>query len=356
MSKKNIIPIFVPHLGCPNDCVFCNQKKIASASTNVDETFLIERIEEYLSYFKDKSDVEIAFYGGSFTAIELSVQNSLLKIAKKYKDRGIVKSIRLSTRPDCIDEKILNNLKNFCVDTIELGVQSLDENVLKFSNRGHNSKCVYESSKLIKDSGFKLGLQQMIGLPGDNKELSYYTACEFKKIGPEFVRIYPTLVIAGTKMAKDYESGKYIPLSLEDTIHICKELLKFYILNDIDVIRIGLQPTDNIRLGADVVAGPFHPSIRQLVSEELLYDFFVEYFKNIDTKDKVMTVYCSNKNISNIAGQKKSNKNKINEELDLRDIKLKFKNLSDYEFIISLDGKEIRTDIREHIKTEIKCT
>ncbi len=356
MSRKNIIPIFVPHLGCPNDCVFCNQKKIASASTNVDEAFVRDKIEEYLSYFKDRNNVEIAFYGGSFTAIEISVQNSLLKIAKEYKDRGIVKSIRLSTRPDCIDGEILSNLERFGVDTIELGVQSLDENVLKLSNRGHNSKCVYEASKLIKEYGFQLGLQQMLGLPGDSKALSYHTACEFKKIGPSFVRIYPTLVIVDTKMERDYKSGKYTPMSLEDTIHICKELLKFYILNDIDVIRIGLQPTENIKLGADVVAGPFHPSIRQLVSEELFYDFFVEYFKNIDTAGKVMTVYSSNKNISNIAGQNKSNKNRISEKLNLRDIKLMFKNLSDYEFIICLKDEEFRIDIREHINTEIKCT
>ncbi|MDO5040920.1 MAG: radical SAM protein [Peptoniphilus sp.] len=356
MSKKNIIPIFVPHLGCPNDCVFCNQKKIASASTNVDEVFVRDKIEEYLGYFKDKSNVEIAFYGGSFTAIEVSVQSLLLRIAKEYKDRGIVKSIRLSTRPDCIDEEILSNLKNFGVDTIELGVQSLDENVLKLSNRGHDARCVYESSKLIKESGFQLGLQQMIGLPGDSEELSYYTACEFKKIKPVFVRIYPTLVIVDTKMARDYKSGAYVPMSLESTIGICKELLKFYMLNDINVIRIGLQPTENIRLGADVVAGPFHPSIRQLVEEELLYDFFVDYFKNMDTAEKVINIYSSNKNISNIAGQKKSNKNRISEALNLRDIKLKFKDISDYEFIVLLDQEEFHIDIREHIKTEIKCT
>jgi histone acetyltransferase (RNA polymerase elongator complex component) len=355
LSKLNIIPIFVPHLGCPNDCVFCNQKKIAQASTDVDKDFVINRIEEYLSYFKDKSNVEIAFYGGSFTAIDMDVQNSLLEIARSYKTAGKVKSIRLSTRPDCIDENILFNLKDYLVDTIELGVQSMDDKVLDLSKRGHDAASVYKSSELIKNYGFTLGLQQMIGLPGDSKKSCFYTACEFKKIGPKIVRIYPALVIKATQMQKDYEVGKYKPISFEDTIAISKELVKFYELNNIEVIRLGLQPTDNIQLGKDVVAGPFHPSIRQFVDGEIMHDIIFNFLKDRDLRDKDLTIFASNKNISNISGQKSIIKRRLIKELELKDLHLKYKDLDDDTIIIFYENNLEEVNLKKLIKTEIVC-
>ncbi|WP_138159121.1 elongator complex protein 3 [Peptoniphilus catoniae] len=354
MSKINIIPIFVPHLGCPNDCVFCNQKKIASEITDVDESYLDARIKEYLSYFRDKSNIEIAFYGGSFTAINLDKQESFLKIAKSYKNLGLIHRIRLSTRPDCIDENILSMLKKYGVDIIELGVQSLNEDVLLKSKRGHDADCVFKSSDLIKSWGFTLGLQQMIGLPGDDKEKIYYTACKFKEIDPDIVRIYPSLVITQTQMEKDYLKGIYNPLTLNEAVEISKELLKFYRINDIDVIRIGLQPTENIQLGKDVVAGPFHPSIRQLVEGEIMRDIIVDYFKDRNTNNKDLFIFCSNKNISNLSGQKKIVKNKIIKDLNLSSLKLSYRDLPDSKLMFFLD-KEETINIKDYLKTEIKC-
>lgn len=355
LSKINIIPIFVPHLGCPNDCVFCNQKKIAQASTDVDRSFVKDRIEEYLSYFKDKTNTEIAFYGGSFTAIDRDIQNSLLQVAKEYKEAGKVKSIRLSTRPDCIDEKILENLKDHLVDTIELGVQSLDEKVLELSKRGHDASCVYQASQMIKDFGFNLGLQQMLGLPGDSKESCYYTACEFKKIGPKFVRIYPSLVIKQTSMEKDYKSGKYKPIRFDETIEISKELVKFYELNGIEVIRLGLQPTENIQLGKDVVAGPFHPSIRQFVDGEIFYDIIYNFLKDKNIAEEEVTIFASNKNISNISGQKSAIKKRLINNLKLKNLRLTYKDLDENHLILSYKDKTEEIDIRKLIKTEIVC-
>ena len=176
MNRHYIIPIFVPHLGCPHDCVFCSQKKITGLSTSVKVSEVKRIIDEHLATFEKESFVEVAFYGGSFTAIETETQEKLLAIPLEYKSQGIIQGIRLSTRPDAIDESILDMLENNLVDTIELGVQSLDETVLKLSERGHRASDVYKSASSIKSRGFKLGLQIMLGLPGDDRGKSLETA------------------------------------------------------------------------------------------------------------------------------------------------------------------------------------
>lgn len=348
MSKKNIIPIFVPHYGCPNDCVFCNQNKITGFSTDTTEEIVRDRIEEYLSYFKDKSNTEVAFYGGSFTAIEIEIQSKLLNVAKEYKDKGLVKEIRLSTRPDCIDDEILENLKKYKVDTIELGVQSLDEGVLALSNRGHNSKCVYEASKLIKDYGFNLGLQQMLGLPGDNLEKALNTANEFIKLSPDCVRIYPTLVIKDTKLELDYETGEYDALSLSEGVYQSKEILKNYIKNNINVIRVGLQPTEEIQLGASVVAGPFHPAFRQLVESEILKDVILKYFEDKIINEELL-IKSSGKNISNIVGQNSLQKKFLTEELNIKKLKLRQENLDNETLEFDYNGLTEKINIKDYI-------
>ena len=327
MSRKNIIPVFVPHYGCPCDCVFCNQNRITDLYTPVDENYVISTVEEYLNYFSNKDNIELAFYGGSFTAINIEIQKKLLKVAKKYKDLNIISSIRLSTRPDAIDEKILNMLKEFSVDTIELGVQSLDEEVLFESNRGHDAKCVYSSVDLIKNYDFNLGLQQMIGLPKDTILKSIYTANEFVGLSPNFVRIYPTLIIKDTQLESDYYSGIYKPLTLEETIIWTKELLKLYMKYNINVIRIGLQVTENINLDNDVVAGPFHESIRQLVESEIFYDVIIKALNG--KKIENLKICGSGKSISNLSGQKGSIRNRIKENLNLKKISYDISKIDD---------------------------
>lgn len=258
-------------------------KKIG-LSTNVSPVEVEKIIEEHLATFKPGAFVEVAFYGGSFTAIDLDIQSKLLEIPYRYKKAGKIDNIRLSTRPDAIDEVILDNLKKYSVDTIELGVQSLDDKVLYASGRGHTSEDVYRAAELIKRFGFNLGLQMMVGLPGDTLEKDLYTCKEFIKLRPSCVRVYPTLVIRDTFLEKLYLMEKYRPIILEEAIDICSLLLMLFNFNNIEVIRMGLQPTENIQMGKDVVAGPFHPAFRQLVESnifKLLFEYFIKSKKSL---------------------------------------------------------------------------
>lgn len=274
--KNKIIPIFVPHQGCPNDCVFCNQVKITGVSTDVTADDVERIIKEYLETMDDKSNKEVAFFGGSFTAIDLDKQIELLSVAKKYKDLGKIQDIRLSTRPDCINDDILSIHKKYSTSIIELGVQSMDHEVLERSNRGHDSECVYKSAKMIRDYGFKLGLQLMTGLPGDDECKSLYTAREFVKIHPDIVRIYPTLTIRDSELEKMYNDGQYRPQTLDEAIDIVKKLVAMFESNGIQVIRVGLQATDELS-GGSIVDGPFHPAFGEMVESRMIRDY-IEFF------------------------------------------------------------------------------
>ncbi|MBL7575157.1 Radical SAM superfamily protein [Peptoniphilus asaccharolyticus DSM 20463] len=321
MSKKNIIPIFVPHEGCPNDCVFCNQRKITGISTSITEEDIKNTIETYSTYFKNNNKIEIALYGGSFTAIDMDSQEWILKAINKYVSLEKFDSIRLSTRPDAIDEERLNLLSKYNVKTIELGVQSLDRDVLRMSKRGHSVSSVYESAELIRSFGFNLGLQQMLGLYGDDLDKSLFTAREFVKIGPKFVRIYPTLVIKDTELETLYNLGAYNPLSVEEAVEWVSQIMPIYTKNNIEVIRVGLQPTDNIQLGKDVVAGPFHPAIRQLVESKLIVQQILEVLK--EESPKKIKIFASGRNISLIAGNKGTGKKYLVDKLHLDSIEMK---------------------------------
>lgn len=265
MGKYKIIPIFVPHKGCPHQCSFCNQKHITGQTTDVTPAMAEEIILEYLSTIDStKNFVEVAFYGGSFTAIDMELQCNLLEVAKKYKDKGLVHGIRLSTRPDAISDEILENLKRYGVTDIELGVQSMCEDVLLKNNRGHSTKHVKDAVSLIRKYPFKLGLQMMVGLIGDSKEKSVYTAGKIAKLNPDFVRIYPTLVFDNTPMAELYKAGEFVPLTVEQAVDICREVKDIFDKNNIKIIRIGLLVTEN-EAKENLLDGPYHPSFRNLL-------------------------------------------------------------------------------------------
>ncbi len=318
-----VIPIFVPHKGCPFDCIYCNQKKISGHVDEITEHSMRSTIEDHLASIKDNSYVEIGFYGGSFTGIEKEQQLQLLKIAKEYIDNGKVQSIRLSTRPDYINTDILGYLKEYHVETIELGVQSLDDEVLRKSCRGHCVNDVITSSHLIKENGFKLGIQTMIGLPGDSKWKDIYTAKKVVELKPDIVRIYPTLVIKGTVLEKMYYNGEYIPLSLEDAVDICAELIQIYEENGIKVIRVGLQATENINENSDVVAGPFHPALRQLAESRIFLNKINEQIiRNGLGKEKRILIKTGTGYISSVIGQKKANIRYLKEKYSFEDVKV----------------------------------
>jgi histone acetyltransferase (RNA polymerase elongator complex component) len=324
MSLKHIvIPIFIPHKGCPFDCIYCNQKKISGQIDEVTEKGMREIIDSHLESIQNGAYIEIGFYGGSFTGIERERQIHYLEIANEYIKRNLVKKIRLSTRPDYISKEILDYLKYYNVGTIELGVQSLDEEVLSKTYRGHNVDDVIKSSNLIKDYGFSLGIQTMIGLPGDNFSKAIETAKKVIGLKPEIVRIYPTLVIKETYLLVLYRNGKYIPLSLDEAVSLSAQLLEVYELNNINVIRIGLQPTENINAGMDIVAGPFHPAFRQLVESKLVLNKIEKYISNNSLSNAGnILVYTSSKNVSNVVGQHRENLNFLKSKYNFRIVKV----------------------------------
>lgn len=314
--KHYNIPIFVPHKGCPNDCVFCNQKKITGALKDITVEDVYNTIEEHLKTLpKDNRIIEVAFFGGSFTGIDFDMQGQFLSAAHKYIKSGEIDGIRLSTRPDYIDRKILEQLRKYNVTTIELGVQSLDKDVLEMSNRGHTENDVYEAVKLIKEYGFSLGLQMMTGLPGDNNEKSIQTAKKILSLKPDFVRIYPTLVLKDTKLEEMYKNGEYSPQEIDDAVMLCKKLLLLFEEANISVIRISLQTTDEISPNGSLVAGPFDSQFRELVESEIYFDKFMSELKNVVFKNAI--IHVNTKEVSKAIGPKKSNIIRINKNCNL---------------------------------------
>lgn len=322
MKNQYVIPIFVPHLGCPNDCIFCNQKSISGQKKNITKEEVKNTIDNYLKNIKDKKAIkEIAFFGGSFTAIDENLQEELLKVAYNYIKGGLIDSIRISTRPDCINKKTLKRLKRYKVKTIELGVQSANNYILKRSNRGHTFEDVKKASRLIRWYGFTLGHQMMVGLPESTRIDEINTAKELIKLKPKMIRIYPVLVIRNTKLEKEYEKGIYEPITLVQAVEICKELVRMFANKNIDVIRIGLQSTQEIsdprNKESEVVSGPYHPAFRQLVESSMWYEAIVSKIKKLNVKVKEVEVTVNPIDANNVIGHKKENVNKLKELYDV---------------------------------------
>ena len=316
MKKEYIIPIFVPHLGCPNDCTFCNQKKISGQTKKVTKQDVRNTIEYYLKNFKkDDNYIEVAFFGGSFTGIDPKIQEELLSVAYEYIKNKKIDSIRLSTRPDYIDKETLKRLKKYGVKTIELGVQSTNDYILKKCRRGHTFEDVKKASKLIRRFGFTLGHQMMVGLPESTRQDEIKTAKDLIKLKPKIIRIYPVLVISGTQLEEDYKNGEYEPLNVEQAVEISKELLILFASKHINVIRIGLQNTSEItdpnNPNSQVVAGPYHPAFRQLVESALWYDAISEKIKKVNINIKDVQIDANPYDINNIIGHKRCNVTKI---------------------------------------------
>ena len=282
MNKKHInIPVFIPHLGCPNQCVFCNQKTISGV-----QEFDVSQVDRIITETLSTVDlscsyVEIAFFGGSFTGIEFSLMCELLSIAYSYVEKGEVSSIRLSTRPDYIDDKILSTLKMYGVKTIELGLQSTSENVLLSCKRGHTALDAQRACRLIREYGFELVGQMMIGLPNSSLEDELNTAEFILKNGATGARIYPTVVLQQTELKTMCLLGDYTPLTVEDAIMRSKEVAKFFIKNKVDIIRVGLCASENLHSEQTYFAGPNHSALGELVYGEVYYDLILEKLKSL---------------------------------------------------------------------------
>ena len=341
MKKEYIIPIFVPHLGCPNNCTFCNQKKISGQTKMVTKEDVKDTIEYYLKNFRDNHKyVEVAFFGGSFTAIEKEKQEELLEAVQEYIKNKKVNSIRISTRPDCIDKDILKMLKRYNVKTIELGVQSTNNYILNRCKRGHTGEDVKNASKLIRKYGFILGHQMMVGLPESTKQDEINTAKELIKLKPKIVRIYPVLVIKDTELEREYKSGEYTPLTVGQAVERCKEIVDLFNRKKINIIRIGLQNTEEITdpstKESSVVAGPYHPAFRQLVESSMWYDSIVNEIKKVNAKVKKVKIKANDINVNNIIGHKKENITKLKEIYDVEVIIEKDDNIKPGKFELEI--------------------
>jgi histone acetyltransferase (RNA polymerase elongator complex component) len=271
MKNKHFnIPVFIPEAACPFQCIYCNQRKISGQIKIPDESEIIRTIEERLKTIPiENSEVELAYFGGNFTGFSIPEQKHFLELVQPYIRNGRISGIRISTRPDDISKEILDLLERYHVRSIELGAQSMDDKVLKASRRGHTAKDTERASKMILKKGFTLGLQMMIGLPGDTLEKSVATARRIIELGATETRIYPTLVIKDTLLEKYFYEGKYQPMVLEEAVSWSAELIKIFEGAHIKVLKLGLHPSEGLLSGKDLVAGPWHPSFRELVLTEI---------------------------------------------------------------------------------------
>ena len=268
-ARESIIPVFVPHLGCPNDCVFCNQRRISGSVTPATPQDVVEAIERAKTLTGPETRRQLAFYGGSFTAIPVSEQEALLDAAGPYLESGEIVSLRLSTRPDAIDAATLKRLKAYGVETIELGAQSMSERVLALSGRGHTAQDVEDASAQVKAAGFKLILQMMTGLPGADDESDVESARRIAALKPDGVRVYPTVIVRDTALFDIWKAGRYKEHTVEDAVRVCAKILPIFEEAHIPVIRLGLNPTEDLS-GGDAVGGAYHPALGELVKSRIM--------------------------------------------------------------------------------------
>lgn len=269
MNKHYTIPFFIPHQGCPHQCVFCNQNKITGQNQVFPERVAV-KIEKYLETIPaSNSHIEVGFFGGTFTALSPQKQKSFLLPIQQYVKTGAISGIRLSTRPDFINEKALNFLKEHNVKCIELGIQSMSDKVLSRVKRGYTAKEAERACRMVVDNGFVLGFQMMIGLPASTARDEYFTARKAKEVGASQVRIYPTIVMKDTQLADEWKEGGYTALSEEEALARSGKLLLYFEANDIKVIRCGLHPSEGLLNGNNFLAGPFHPAFRMKVESRI---------------------------------------------------------------------------------------
>lgn len=302
--KHANISIFVPHKGCPNNCSFCNQKAISGQSNPATEKDVFDAVNVSISHKCNPKNTEIAFFGGSFTAIEREQMVSLLTAAKCLLDKYGFLGIRVSTRPDFIDDEVLCVLKEYGVTSIELGAQSMDDEVLSLNRRGHSAEDVKKASALIKKYGFSLGLQMMTGLYGSDFEKDYFTAREIMKLHPDTVRIYPTVVLKNTYLAELFQKGEYLPPDAEQTAPFAARLLTEFEKEGIRVIKLGLHSSETVE--SDMVAGAYHPAFRELCEGHIFLHKIEEKLKSKD-KSREYTVFVSKKSLSKAKGLNKRN-------------------------------------------------
>ena len=302
--KHSNISIFIPHVGCPHTCSFCDQRTISGARHLPDGNEVTEICRRALVEVKSPENTEIAFFGGSFTAIPRDYMLELLEAASEFVEEGKFRGIRCSTRPDCIDSEVLGLLKKYGVTAIELGAQSMSDEVLAANERGHSAEDVRNAGRLIKENGFELGLQMMTGLYKSSLETDMQTARELISLGPSTVRIYPVVVLNGTRLAELYRGGVYVPEPFDSMVSLCASLIRLFIESGISVIKCGLHASEFVE--QDKVAGYYHPAFRELC-ESQIYRSVIEKLLDSCPVSGSVTVLVNSREISKAVGQNRSN-------------------------------------------------
>ncbi|MBO4940853.1 MAG: radical SAM protein [Clostridia bacterium] len=316
MRKYNL-PIFIPHRGCRHDCVFCNQRKITGVDTEITPNYVRNRIKEFLSTIDtENSSVEIAFFGGSFTGLEVGTQEAFLKVACEFSDQ--ISGIRLSTRPDYINPEIIELMKKYNVTTVELGVQSSDDDVLRLNNRGHKFLDVVNASKFIKNAGITLGHQMMIGMYASTPEKDMKTVSDVIKLSPDCVRIYPVITLKDTKLEQLFKSGGYQPYSIELAAELSKNAVLEFKKAGIDVIRVGLHSSDELEEDGGVVAGPYHQAFGEIVESLIFRERIEEEIAGKKLSNSDFEFICKKNEVSKALGHKKMNTKYFYDKYNIR--------------------------------------
>ena len=322
-NKPFIIPIFLPHAGCPHQCVFCNQTMISGVNSKTSANTVHRAVESFLRYKgKRRSPTQIAFFGGNFLGIKIEEIKRLLAEATAFVKTGRVNGIRFSTRPDTIDRPRLDLIKNFPVTTVELGVQSMDDEILLNTNRGHTSADTQNAVLRLREFSYEIGVQLMVGLPGDDPERLLASARRVADLKPDFIRIYPTVVVAGSPLAGLYKAGRYTPLSLKDAVSQVKELYRLFTRNNIQVIRMGLQATDALQKGSTILAGPYHPSFGHLVYSEIFLDRAISAIRSENLKGDAIALHVHPHSVSKMRGLKNENIKKLRGKFHFQSIEI----------------------------------
>ena len=302
MIKKNIIlPVFLDNAGCVSRCSFCNQQAVESAQTIVSVDKIRFEIERQLRYLP-RTGLELAFYGGTFTALPADVQVSLLDLAEEYYVRGIIRAVRISTRPDALNENIVTLLKRYHVTTVEVGAQSLSDKILRVNNRRHSYRAVQLGIDLLKNSGITTGLHLMTGLLGDDETEYLLTVERLINVAPDFIRIHPTLVLSGTYLEELWKKGEYVAQSVQQALTQAAWLKITANSNGVKVLRMGLQPSAELNC-ANVIAGPFHPAFAEKV-DNLINLWMLDW---LIVQGCQREIFCNPQDLSKVIGQKRCN-------------------------------------------------
>jgi len=319
-----IIPIFLPHAGCPHQCVFCNQTAITGVKQDIVSSETVDLlIDEFLGYKRlHRQPAQVAFYGGNFLGLKKDAIRRLLGLTMKFVKNGRVDSIRFSTRPDTIDREHLEIISDYPVSTVEIGVQSMDDRVLAMANRGHTAEDTVTAVGLLKAGGYTVGLQTMVGLPGDDEAGSFDTAQRIAELVPDFVRIYPTVVLENSRLGRWYSQGKYTPWSLERCVAHVKDLYLYYKNKAIPVIRMGLQASEDLEKGAALLSGPYHPAFGHMVHAEIFMDMAAEVMEKQSALADTVTIKVHPRSISKMRGLKNRNVDALQKRFHIQSLKI----------------------------------